>query len=219
MTELKIKKVNYVTHNVKRFIVEKPKDFPDYRPGQATHLSVNKKGWKDKKHPFTFTSLNNWDNLEFTIKIYKERKGVTHELGKLEAGDTLLLHDIFDTIKYKGPGVFIAAGTGITPFMAIFRALKESGNIKNVALLYSNKTQDDIIYGSELQEMLGNAFLNVFTRQGVIGFREKRIDRSFLMENIGKFDLNFYVCGPEDFTAQITDDLVSLGAEPESVSI
>lgn len=219
MYKLKILKTSYITHDVKRFILTKPtdKNFV-YNPGQAAMLSIDKPGWENKKRPFTFTSLIGWPEVEFTIKIYEKHDGFTNELGKLGPGDEIILHKIFDTIKYKGPGIFFAGGTGITPFIAIFRALKASGNLRNVALVYSNRTQDDIIYGQELHELLGNAFVNVFTRQGIIGFREHRIDRNFLIQNIGEFNLNFYVCGPEDFTQSITADLISLGADPESIS-
>lgn len=219
MYTLKILKTNYITHDVKRIVLKKPEDNDfSYTPGQAAHLSVNKSGWTDKKRPFTFTSLQSWPEIEFTIKIYDDRKSVTHEIGKLEPGDEMIIHDIFDTIKYKGPGIFLAGGTGITPFIAIFRALKASNNLRNVALIYSNKTQNDIIYARELHELLGNAFLNVFTRQGVIGFRERHIDRDFLIQNIGEFNLNFYVCGPQEFTQKLTKDLISLGAKPDSIT-
>ena len=219
MHHLKILQKNYITHDTLRFVVEKPKDKDFiYRPAQAAHLSINKPGWEDKKKPFTFTSLNDWPELEFTIKIYEDREGVTHQISKLEVGDEIILHDVFDTLQYKGPGIFLAGGTGITPFIAIFRALKASGNLRNIALLYANKTQDDIIFGKELHEMLGNAYVNVFSRQGVIGFREHRIDRNFLIENIGNFEHRFYVCGPKEFTEDITKHLVSLGANPESIT-
>jgi|SRR5690625_640757 len=219
MYKLKILKTHFITHNVKRFVVEKPDDEKFfYRPAQAAHLSVNKPGWEDQKRPFTFTSLNDWPELEFVIKIYDKREGVSNEFGKLEEGDEIILHDVFDTIQYKGPGIFLAGGTGITPFMAIFRALKASDNLRGVALLYSNKTQDDVIFQKELHDMLGNAYMNVFTRQGVIGFREHRIDRKFLIDNIGKFDYRFYVCGPRDFTEDLTKHLISLGAKPDSIS-
>ena len=218
MYTLKILGTSYLTHDVKQFVVEKPKDFV-YRPGQSTHLSINLPGWEDKLRPFTFTSLNEWPHLEFIVKIYDDRDGVTKEMGKLNAGAEFLLHDVFGTISYKGPGIFIAGGTGITPFIAIFRALYYSGNLKGVALIYSNKRKDDVILGEELFKMLGPAFMNVFTREGVIGFMEKKIDKKFLIENIGRFDRQFYVCGPRQFTEEITDALLSLGAKAEAIVI
>lgn len=218
MQRLKIVNTHYITHNVKRFVIEKPTDFT-YAPGQSAHISVNKPGWEDKIRPYTFTSLQHWDHLEFIIKIYEEKKGVSAELGQLQGGDEILLHDVFGSIQYKGPGIFIAGGTGITPFIAIFRALYHSKNIRNVALLYSNKSREDIILHDELTKMLGPAYKNVFTREGVIGFRERRIDRRFLIENIGDFSFRFYVCGPKLFTEEICEALVSLGAKPEYLII
>lgn len=214
MQALKIISNQYITHNVKRFVLEKPKDFT-YAPGQSAVISINIPGWENQLRPYTFTSLQHWDYLEIIVKIYEEHEGVSAQMGKLNTGAELLLHEVFGTIKYKGPGIFIAGGTGITPFIAIFRALFESGNLRKVALLYSNRTKDDIILHDELTKMLGPAYKNVFTKEGVIGFRERRIDRKYLIETIGNFDSRFYVCGPQDFTEEICEALVSLGADPE----
>src|SRR5690606_33290713 len=189
---------HYVNHDVKRFVLEKPLGFT-YLPGQAAELSVNLPDWEDKTRPFTFTSLNHWDYLEFLIKIYDDHPGVTHQLGRTNAGSELLLHQVFGSIQYKGPGIFLAGGTGITPFIAIFRALFHTGKIKENGLIYSNKSADDIILQDELMRMLGPNYINVFTKQGVIGFLEKRIDKKFLVETIRDFDRNFYICGPNDF--------------------
>lgn len=219
MYKLKILEVSYDTHNVKRFILEKPVDFPKYTPGQGVMVSIDKPGFEEERRPFTFTSLSDWNYIEFVIKIYDNRPGVTHNIGKMKAGDHLVLHDIFEGIAYKGPGIFIAGGTGVTPFVPIFRALQESGNLRNIALLYSNKTRDDIILGKELYQMLGAGFMSVLTREGVIGFRERKIDKKFLIESIGTFDHRFYVCGPKSFVQDITEALVSLGAEPKSVIV
>lgn len=218
MQRLKILNTHYITHKVKRFVLEKPEGF-EYSPGKSAHISINLPGWEDQIRPFTFTSLQHWDYLEFIVKIYDDHKGVTSQMGKLNTGDELLLHDVYGTIQYRGPGIFIAGGTGITPFIAIFRALFESGNLRAIALLYSNQTTDDLILHDELTEMLGTAYKNVFTREGVIGFRERRIDRKFLIETIGDFNSRFYVCGPKNFTEEICDTLISLGADPEYLII
>jgi predicted ferric reductase len=71
---VKIIAIANITHNVKRFTIEKPEGF-HFAPGQATDLSINEQKWKDNKHPFTFTCLNSDPNLEFTIKIYNNPIG------------------------------------------------------------------------------------------------------------------------------------------------
>jgi len=57
---VKIKSVGNVTHNVKKFVVEKPSGY-EFTPGHATEVSINKENWKEEKRPFTFTSLNEDD--------------------------------------------------------------------------------------------------------------------------------------------------------------
>ena len=94
MQSLKILHTHYITHNVKRFVLEKPEGF-EYAPGQSAHISINLPGWQDKKRPFSFTSLQQWDYLEFIIKIYDDHEGVTWKLGKLNTGAEILLHDVY----------------------------------------------------------------------------------------------------------------------------
>ena len=141
---VKILKIEKVTHDVKRLIVEKPAGY-NFIPGQATEVAINIQGYQDERRPFTFTGLNEWANLEFTIKIYSDHEGVTKKLGTLIPGDEIIIHDVWGTIGYKGPGLFIAGGAGVTPFISIFRYIvskKETGDNK---LIFANKTKDDII--------------------------------------------------------------------------
>src|SRR5258706_3000599 len=163
---VKVLESYFVTHDVKRFKVEKPDGY-DFIPGQATDVSINKPEWENELRPFTFTGLREWKHLEFTIKIYTHHDGVTNQLGRINAGAELILHDVFGTIQYKGPGIFIAGGAGITPFIAIFRALHTLKKLfPGNALIFSNKTADDIILKEELTKMLGPSFINGFNRQG-----------------------------------------------------
>ncbi|TGD56874.1 ferredoxin reductase domain-containing protein [Flavobacterium humi] len=208
----------YINYDVKCFVVEKPKDY-DFIPGQATDVSINLPGWEEELRPFTFTSLKSQKYLEFTIKIYRDHDGVTNMLGKVNAGSELILHDVFGAIQYKKPGVFIAAGAGITPFIAIFRDLHKKNKLGNNKLIYTNKTSDDVILDGELSKMLKNNYLKVFTRENVIGYVGKRIDRNFLIEYIADFSQHFYVCGPTDFVNSITKYLLELGASPDALVI
>jgi ferredoxin-NADP reductase len=213
---VKVLEAKFITHDVKRFVVEKPQGY-DFLPGQATDVSINLPEWKDQLRPFTFTNLREAKYLEFMIKIYPEHNGVTKMLGRINADDELIIHDVFGAIQYAGPGVFIAAGSGITPFISIFRELYKHNQIHHNRLIYANKTSDDIIMGQELRRMLKNNFLNVLTRQFTIGFTGRRIDRNFLIENVANFSQHFYVCGPDDFVRDINNHLIDLGAEASTL--
>lgn len=215
---VKVLQSRFITHDVKSFVVEKPEGY-NFIPGQATEVSINESEWKDQVRPFTFTNLPDARNLEFIIKIYKSRNGMTNQLNRINAGDELILHDVFGTINYQGPGVFIAAGSGITPFISIFRQLYKDNKIRGNRLIYVNKTSEDVIMADELHKMLKNDFVNLYTRERVVGFAGRRIDRNFLIQNIVDFSQHFYVCGPSDFVTLITSLLMEMGAEANSIVI
>jgi hypothetical protein len=214
---VKILNAEYVTHDVKRFIVEKPDGYT-FEPGQATEATI--KGLEEKvgKGPFTFTSLSEHPELEFTIKIYKEGK-LTKELGKLGIGDELVIHDVWGTITYQGPGVFIAGGAGVTPFIAILRRLYKDGEINDNKLIFSNKTEKDIILKDELEDMLGSNFINVITREKTAKNYHKRIDEALIKEIANNFNQHFYICGPKKFVSDIQDILKNLGADENKLII
>src|ERR1700744_3753219 len=195
-----------VTHNVKRFTVEKPMGY-QYIPGQATDVSINLPGYEDNLHPFTFTSLTKDDNLEFTIKIYQN---VTKKLDSLNIGDTIILHDVFGAINYAGPGVFIAGGAGVTPFIAILRQLQQEGGIKQNYLLFANHSRKDIILEEEFTEMLGDHFVNLISAEG------QRIDEALLKQYVQN-SRKYYVCGPDEFTAEIKKTLEGLGVDEDDI--
>lgn len=209
--------VREITHDVKQFTFEKPEGF-EFEPGQATEVSINKEGWKDEKRPFTFTSLNEDPQLQFTIKIYEDHDGVTEQIGKMQEGDEFIIEDPWGTIQYKGPGVFLAGGAGVTPFIAILRKLYKDGTLKGNGLIFSNKTEEDIILQDEFRTMLGDRFLNTLTEQeSSEKFLTEFIDRDFLANHIDDFDQHFYVCGPPAFVDDIKAHLKELGADPDGL--
>jgi ferredoxin-NADP reductase len=153
------------------------------------------------------------------IKIYRDHNGVTNMLGKTNTGSELILHDVFGAIQYKGKGVFIAGGSGITPFISIFRDLYKKKELSGNKLIYSNKTSEDVIMDKELKKMLKEDYVKIYTRQNVIGFVGRRIDRNYLIENIVDFNQHFYVCGTSDFVKSITGYLIDLGVTANSLVI
>jgi len=148
---VKVKSINKITHDVLSIVTERPFEY-GFTPGQATEVSINKSGWKEEKKPFTFTSMPIDDYLEFTIKTYPLHNGVTNQLLHLKKDDELILHDVFGAINYKGEGVFIAGGAGVTPFISIFRELASKNEIKNNRLIFANKMKADIILEKEFRK-------------------------------------------------------------------
>ena len=208
---VKIIAIHDVTHNVKSFRVEKPANYV-FTPGQATDVSINKKGWKNELRPFTFTCLNEDPYLEFTIKGYKDHNGVTNQLHQLKVGDELIIRDVWGAISYKGEGYFIAGGAGITPFIAILRQLKKENKIQGNKLFFSNKTTADIILKDELLSILGKDAIFICTDED-----KRHIDEAFIKKEVSDFTKHLYVCGPDKMIADINKILTTLGASPDTV--
>lgn len=215
---VRIKSINNVTHDVLRIMTEKPAGYV-FTPGQATEVAINKEKWRQEKRPFTFTSLPDAGFLEFTIKTYPSRRGVTNELLSLKPADELILHDVWGAISYKGEGIFIAGGAGITPFLSIFRHLQALNKIAGNKLIFANKTRADIIQKDELENMLGNSFVNILSDEVVTGYAHGYITRDFLKKNIDSLDKMFYVCGPPPMMNAVQDHLTALGAGGNSVVV
>ncbi len=214
---VRILDIGQVTHDVKRFLVEKPEGY-SFVPGQATEVSINTPELKDEKRPFTFTCLNREPYLEFTIKIYPSHNGVTNELGKLKPGTELIIRDVWGAISYKGKGVFIAGGAGITPFISIFRYLHAKDEISGNSLIFANKTKADIILENELRDMLGDAFINILSDEKDNSYLHGMITENFLKDNIGD-SRNFYLCGPPPMMDAVKKQLAGLGVGENSITL
>jgi ferredoxin-NADP reductase len=213
---VKILNIEQVTHDVKRFQFEKPPGYT-YIPGQATDVSINSPALKNEKRPFTFTSLNSSDYLEFTIKIYTDHNGITNQLGKLKPGADLIIRDVWGDISYKGTGVFIAGGAGITPFISILRDLDQKDKIEGNILIFANKSKNDIILEKELNDLLGRSFINILSGEKAKGYAHGFITGEFLKTYIPSNCNHYYLCGPPPMMEAVLKQLSGIGVSDKQI--
>ena len=157
--------------------------------------------------------------MEFTIKTYPTHKGVTYELLQLKKDDELILHDVFGAIAYKGEGVFIAGGAGVTPFISIFRHLQSKNEIGKNLLVFANKTKADIILEKVFKDLLGDAFINILSDEKAEGYHHGMVSEDFLQEIISDFGQQFYICGPPPMMKTVLKQLTNLGVGKNAVTV
>lgn len=208
--------IEHNTHDVLHIKTEKPEDM-DFTPGQATEIMIDKPDWQNEGRPFTFTCLPKDDYLEFMIKTYPEHKGMTNELNDLEKGDTLILNDVFGAIAYKGEGIFIAGGAGVTPFISILRDLKDKDKIGSNKLIFANKTKGDIILKDEFQNMLGGNFINILSEEKAEDYAHGQISEDFLKKHQVAEAGHVYLCGPLPMMKAVEKQLASLGFDKDKI--
>jgi len=213
---VKILSIEHLTHDVLRIQLEKP-DGLNYIPGQAVDISINKPGWEDQLSCFTFTSLPQDGFLEFTIKTYPSHKRVTNELLSANPGDELFIYEPFGDIHYKGEGLFIAGGAGVTPFIDILKDLDRQNKVGNNKLLFANKTKKYIILEDYFSSLLGTHFINILSEESIDGYEQGYINESILKKYIMEGYLYYYLCGPQPMMDAVEQQLSSLGVADEFI--
>lgn len=214
--KVNIKSIKRLNHDVLEIKTAKPKGC-NFKPGQAIRMAVCKNGWEEEDRPFTFTSLPSDKDLEFIIKIYPSHDGMTEQLYNLTITDELSLEKIYGAIEYKGKGVFLAGGAGITPFIAILKDLQNKNELAGNSLIFANKTEKDIFLQDWLNVTLGNNYKNILSEEKKENYLYGQIDKDFLKENITDYAQYFYVCGPPKMSESIIENLQELGVEKKYI--
>src|SRR5688500_5041442 len=184
--EVPITSKKRLNHDVVQLHLERPRAY-EFTAGQAIELLLTEPETKGPA-PFTFTGRNTDSFLELTIKIYEEHEGLTAALSKLTIGDKVMITDPWDSFTNNGPGIFIAGGAGITPFIALLRQMHADRNIGESWLFFSNKTSQDVFLHEELKSLLGDRYVDVITRVHDGVNSTQHIDEAFLSKRIKKLE-------------------------------
>ncbi|MBL1213286.1 MAG: flavodoxin reductase [Ignavibacteriae bacterium] len=211
--EVEIIEKIWLAPDVIQLILERPANY-HFNAGQAAEITIDRKAFEGLTAPFTFTGLMDTNYLELMIKIYKENKGLTLAVSELNKGDKLQISEPWDSYQLKGPGVFIAGGSGITPFISILRNLKcIRKDISEYSLIWANKTWNDVFLKNELTDLLNSRYHNILSRENKIPHDHGRINKYYLKSRISNFNQPFYICGPKHFGEQLRKMLFELGAD------
>ncbi len=214
---LVLQQVAPVTHDTWHLTFQRPAGF-DFVPGQAAELAFDKDGIRGEGRPFTMVSQPDEPSLDFVIKSYPDHDGVTARLPDLAVGDTAAMEGPFGAIADRGPGVFLAAGAGVTPFIAILKKHQREG-VTGDTLIFSNRTEADIILKDTWDSLPGVTPIHVITDEEDTAHRTGQLDRAALEELIEDVGQPFYICGPGGFVDAMRDALTGMGVAKDRLVI
>jgi ferredoxin-NADP reductase len=128
----------------------------------------------------------------------------------------------FDERKHENV-VLLAAGSGITPMMAMLRYMDDLCLETTVTLLYCVRTGNDIIFRSELEELrtrMKNFQYHILLSQPRSEWSGPRghVSREFIdaaVKDLASPD--FFLCGPPPFMEASRAILTDLGVKPERI--
>jgi ferredoxin-NADP reductase len=132
--------------------------WPGHEPGQYLRIGFDIDGvrhWRaysitsDPGRPDGFISI--------TPKLVEEGKVSPYVNRKLKPGAIVSLSDVEGQFTLPDPRperiLFVSAGSGITPIMAMLRCLEREGKLRDVIHLHSAPTPDDVIFNERLREV------------------------------------------------------------------
>ena len=193
-----------------------------FRSGQyANVMFLSKRRWSP--HPFSFSAAPNGQFLRISIKAAGD---FTSRIGELTPGMSVLLEGplgAFTASQPRDKYLMVAGGIGITPIRALIESLAAAG--RDIVLLYSAKTADDLVFASELRTMIAQCHF-VLSRPSesaeaghtTTGHERGRIDRRMLARLVPDVrDREVFICGPQPMMKAVAAALRDLRVRESSV--
>lgn len=188
-----------------------------YHPGQFLHIAIDEdydgsSQWPDSR---CFSMQSN--PTEETIRITYAVKGeFTRQMEQtLQVGSEVWLKlpygDLFQQPHNKSNTVFIAGGTGITPFLSLFthESFKEYSNPKAYLGFRSNEFN---IYQNELDRACNlNLNLNLFFQD-----TDGILDIAKIFDQNG-IESNYFISGPPAMIKAFKQTLISKGVAASNI--
>jgi ferredoxin-NADP reductase len=205
-------------------------------PGWAGHLAgqhvdvrlTADDGYQTERS-YSIASAPEDPRLALTVERLDDGEVSPYLVGELKVGDQLELRGpIGGYFVWRAsetrPLFLIAGGSGVVPLMAMLRHRAAAGGKAPARLLYSSRTQDDIIYRKELMRLGSADGLSVFhtlTREKPAGWDgfTRRLDEAMLKEVAWPRTEApaVFICGPTAFVEAAASLLVAMGYEPASI--
>lgn len=180
-----------------------------HRPGQWVKVGVDVGGVRHWR-TFSLSSPPRRDGrITITVKAAPDGVVSAHLVGTARPGTILRLAaadgDFVLPAAVPRRLLFVTAGSGITPVMAILRHLRGT---KDAVLVHSDRTAGDVIFGSELRAMDG---LRLHERHTKKNGRIKPSDLGLLCPDWAERDA--WACGPGEMLDDLAVHWRAAGAE------
>lgn len=195
---------------------------PPFQAGQYINLLVEIDGIRTGR-PYSISSPPN-QMAYYDITIRRIANGFVSDylLDRVKVGDRLEStgpagHLYYNPLFHGQDLVFLAGGSGVTPFTSMIREVTDRGLDRKIHLFYGCRKPDEAIFHEELQ--IRAARYPNFTYDLVISEPEAGydgltgfLDANLLQKALGSFDgKTFYLCGPQEMYNFCLPELKKLG--------
>ena len=218
------------TPRVKSLLLALP-GWPGHQAGQHVDIRLTAEDGYQAVRSYSIASPPEERRVEVTVERLEYGEVSPYLTDEVRVGDPLEVRGpiggyfVWD-VPLGGPLFLVGGGSGIVPLMAMLRHRAATGNDTHVTLLYSARSQRDVIYRTELEELATRPGIDViytYTRSQPPGWTgySRRIDQAMLQEVAPSRDGHprIYICGPTPLAEGAATVLVALGYEPATIRI
>ncbi len=201
--------------------------FPPFRPGQYVNVFVEIDGVHTSR-PYSISSAPGAPHIDLTVREKPDGFVSPYLVREAAVGDRLastgpIGHFVHEPLIHGDDLVFLAGGSGITPFMSMLRDLEADGWPRSVTLLVGTRKPSDVIFGKELRAMArGNERLSlaVVVSEPAPSFRGRSgfLDTTRIRKEVGDpAGKTFYVCGPNLMLELCRSALAEIGVPRQRI--
>jgi ring-1,2-phenylacetyl-CoA epoxidase subunit PaaE len=233
---LRVADINRLTDEAIAITFDIPEELrPDYQFTQGQHVAlISDEVGDDVRRNYSICCSPNSGILRVAVKRLPGGAFSTWAHTKLKPGDTLRVlpptgrfFTPLDPIAAKGYAA-IAAGSGITPMMAIITATLEVEPQSTFTLIYGNRNTDSIMFLEELAD-LKNAYPDRFRVFHVLSREPQEVElfsgridgekmRQFLTTIVPAESIDeWFLCGPSTMTEEVREALLDHGVAPSHI--
>jgi ferredoxin-NADP reductase len=215
------------TTRVKTIVFDVP-GWTRHRAGQHVDVRLTAEDGYQAERSFSIASAPDGARVALTIQRIEDGEVSPYLTDELRPGDKIELRGPIGGYFVWEPSdgrplMLVAGGSGIVPLMAMIRTRAAAGDDTQTRLLYSSRSQDDVIYRDELERLSDNGLtvVNALTDSQPSGWTgyTRRVDADMLAEVAPRpaEQPRFYTCGPTPFVEAVAEALVRLGHDPPAI--
>jgi len=198
----------------------RPPDWPGHVAGQHVDVRLTAPDGYTAQRSYSIASPPEQPEVDLIVERLDDGEVSPYLTDELRTGDQIELRGpiggFFIWPEHSDtPVQLIAGGSGVVPFVAMLSHHQETGSPVPVRLLYSVRTDADVIARDELRPRNGVDVVLTFTRDVPAGWDgpRGRIDRDKLVGHTVSPDQRpaIMICGSTPFVEAVTRELVALG--------